>query len=197
MKGSGPCQSWVLYHGKCHRVYKYVQRSMDGDTPRVTSLPPSVDWVYPIRGFIPMVQATTSMNMWEAPSVCSPPSPLSIHLAHPTQWIFHLESDNCIDEYLQRSMDRVLHELRCNIFFHQLFSKRSARLPDSKVGGRSRPEIFYLFFLHVLRIYTTLWVMTDNLVFLRLFPSLAKTSFSTPFLANRKKDAASISYIHT
>lgn len=85
MKGPGPCQSWVLYHGKCHRVYKYVQRSMDGDTPRVTSLPPSIDWVYPIRGFIPMVQATTSMNIWEAPSVCSPPSPLSIHLAHPTQ----------------------------------------------------------------------------------------------------------------
>lgn len=121
MKGSGPPQSWVLYHGRCHRVYKYVQRSMDGDTPRVTSLRPSMDWVYPIRGFIPMVQATTSMNMWEAPSVCSPPSTLSIHLAHPTQWIFHLESDNCIDEYLQRSMDRGTPRVALQHLFSSAF----------------------------------------------------------------------------
>ena len=35
---------------------------------------------------------------------------------------------------------------------------------------------FFFFFLHVLRLYTTLWVMTDNLVSLRLFPSLAKNA---------------------
>ena len=38
------------------------------------------------------------------------------------------------------------------------------------------PSWNFFFFLHVLRLYTTFWVMTDTLIFLHFFPSLLKTA---------------------